>query len=195
MSVPKYIKEVSKLQKKLRFILLIVVFISLILLILHISLELPSEALLLFIYPEIYIFWASLIGYSYLHIRSWKEKIVKAETDILETIAYRKKTSIKNLAKVKGVKEGYVISIIQRLIDQDRLFGIIKDGLYISEHTMVPICSLCNKEINDRLLMVLTPCCKRPFHKDHLIDYINEYENKCPNPNCKKILELRDIIK
>jgi len=193
MSVPKYIKELSSLQKKLKFIFLIAVITSLVIWIIHLLIDLPSEVMLILAYPELYIFWGSLVGYAYYHIRSWKEQIVKAERDLLETIAYRKKTSIKNLARVKKIKESYAISIIQRLIEQDRLFGIIKDGLYISEHTMIPICSICNKEIDDRLLMVLCPYCKRPYHKDHIIDYLNEYEGKCPQ--CKRILELKDIIK
>jgi hypothetical protein len=193
MSVPKYIKELSKTQKKLKPLLILVSLVSFLIWIVHLFIDSPSNPGFIFIYPELYIFLTCLIGYIYLYIRDWKEQIYFAESDLIETIAYRSKTSIKSLANVKKIKESNVKLIIQRLIDQEKLFGIIKDGLFISERTMVPICSLCNKDIKDRFLMVLCPHCKRPYHKDHIIDYINEYEQNCPN--CKRFLELADIIK
>ena len=193
MSVPKYIKELSKSQKILKDLLIIISFLVFIIWIIHISIDSPSVPGYIFLYPELYVFLTCIAGYTFFYIRKWKENIYYVESDILETIAYRSKTSIKSLAKVKKIKERNVKLIIQRLIEQEKLSGIIKDGLFISEVTMVPICSLCNKDITERLLMVLCPHCKRPYHKDHIIDYINEIEQKCPN--CKNTLQLSDVIK
>jgi len=193
MSVPKYIKELSRFQKRLKLVLLFAILISLIIWIAHIYISNPSNVIIILLYPEIYIFWVALFGYCYLYIKSWKERIYYAENDIYETIAYRSKTSIRSISNVKNVSEKDVKSIIQRLINQEKLFGTIKDDLFISERPMTPICSLCNKDITDRLFMFLCPFCKRPYHKDHIIDYINEYKGQCPN--CKRHLELSDIIK
>ena len=193
MSVPKYVKELSKLQKLIKKILFLIAFFSFIIWIVHLNIDSPSNPSLIFIYPELYIFLIGVIGYLYYYLREWKVNIYLAESDIMETIAYRSKTSIKSLAKVKKIKERNIKLIIQRLIEQEKLAGIIKDGLFISEVTMVPICSLCNRDITERILMVLCPHCKRPYHKDHIIDYINEIEPKCPN--CKRTLDLSDIIK
>lgn len=195
MSVPKYIKEVSKFEKKLKWIFLTMVLITLITWIVHVGLKSPSNPVLILIFPEFYVFVGALFAFGYFYLKSWKEKVAKIETDIFETITYREKTSLKNLARVKKIKKSTVESIVQRLIDQERLYGVIKDGLYIAEKIMAPICSLCNNEIDDKLLLVLCPYCKRPFHKDHIIDYINEIEKKCPNPSCKHPLDLADIFK
>ena len=193
MSVPKYIKVLSKSQRLIKKLLILVVIISFLVWIGHLFIDPPPNPVIIFIYPELYILLAGLIGYIYYFLREWKVGIYAAESDIIETIAYRSKTSIKSLAKVKKIKERNIKLIIQRLIEQEKLAGIIKDDLFISEVTMVPICSLCNKDITERILMVLCPFCKRPYHKDHIIDYINEMEPKCPN--CKRTLELSDIIK
>ncbi len=193
MSIPKYIKELSKSQKILKKLLLIIAIIVFFIWIIHISIAPPTNPIYIFLFPELYVFIMCIAGYTYFYLRAWKEKIYFLESDILETIAYRSKTSIKSLASVKKIKERNIRLIIQRLIEQEKLSGIIKDGLFISEVTMIPICSLCNKDITERILMVLCPHCKRPYHKDHIIDYINEVEQKCPN--CKNLLELSDIIK
>lgn len=194
MSVPKYIKEISKTEKFLKVISFIGIWGSFIFLMIHLSWGLPSNVLLLFIYPELYFFWVFLIGFGFLYLKSWKLNIYLAENDIYETIAYRKKTSLKNIAKVKKLNQKTVEAIINRLIQQDKLFGVIKDGLFISERTLTPICVICKKEIEDRLInLILCPYCKRPFHKDHIIDYLNEMEERCPN--CGKVLTLADLFK
>ncbi|MHA1272170.1 MAG: hypothetical protein ACTSQP_05015 [Promethearchaeota archaeon] len=194
MSVPKYIKETTKLQRVIRILSFIGIWIFTIFWISHVIIELPSLPLLILLFPEFYLLILCVISYYYFSIKIWKEKILLHENDIYETIAYRKKTSIKNIARVKKISVKTVIRIIERLIQQDKLFGTIKDGLFISEKTMTPICTICNKEIEDRVInMVLCPHCKRPFHKDHIIDYINEMEERCPN--CKKTLKIGDIIK
>ncbi|MGV9200471.1 MAG: hypothetical protein ACOC44_13215 [Promethearchaeia archaeon] len=192
MSVPKYIHEVSKWQRVIKIVSLVVAILSFGYWCLHVFAALPENPFEILIFPEFFLFLIMVIVYTFLYLRIWKEKIYKLETDIFETIAYRKKTSIKNIARIKNLKERYVRAILERLIKQDKLFGMIKDGLYISDRTMKPICSLCNKEIEDHLLMVLCPYCKRPFHKDHIIDYINEVEAKCPE--CNTPLKISDII-
>ncbi|MFO8020361.1 MAG: RING-H2 finger protein [Promethearchaeia archaeon] len=192
MSVPKYIHEVSTWQKVIKIISLIVAILSLGYWIVHVFIQLPENPFEIFIYPEFFLFIIAISVYTFLYLRVWKERIYNLETDIFETIAYRKKTSIKNIARIKNLKERYVRAILERLIKQNKLFGSIKDGLYISDRTMKPSCSLCNKEIEDHLLMVLCPYCKRPFHKDHIIDYINDVETKCPE--CNTPLNISDII-
>ncbi|MHA1293609.1 MAG: hypothetical protein ACTSQJ_13200, partial [Promethearchaeota archaeon] len=162
MSIQKYIKEPSNFQRWLQIVLFFILITMVLIWIIHIFIAFPSNALLIFFYPELYFFWGSLFCYIFLYIRAWKFKIFNAESDIYETIVYRSKTSIKNIAKVKKLKEKYVQAIIERLITQEKLFGVIKDGLYISDRTMVPLCSLCNKNIDDKILMVLCPFCKRP---------------------------------
>ncbi|TFF93005.1 MAG: hypothetical protein EU544_06540 [Promethearchaeota archaeon] len=184
----------SRLQRVLKNFLLLGIFLSLIIWIIHLSFVPPSEATVILLYPELYFFIGGLVGYYFLYMQGWKAKVYQYENDIYETIAYRKKTSLRNISEIKHIKERLVKEIIERLIAQEKLFGSIKDGLFISERTMRPICAVCNKEIEDlHLNMVLCPHCKRSFHKDHLIDYINEMEEKCPN--CKKSLTLADIIK
>ncbi len=195
MSIPKYIKEFTPYQKLIKKISFFGSFASLIVWIIHLSVVLPADPREILIYPELYAFLICQSIYVALYLKSWKVKMADAETDIFETIAYREKTSIKNLSKVKKIKECQVITIIDRFLAQEKLFGIVKDGLFISEKTMSPVCEICKKEITDNFLMSLCPYCKRPFHKDHLIDYLNEMEQKCPNPNCKHTLTLADIIK
>lgn len=193
MSEPKYIKPLRPLEKRVKPLSLLIALVFLIILIVRLVITSLQVPLSLFLFPELYLFWVFLSIYIYLHLRAWKEKIYYAENDIYETIGYRKKTSIKNIARIKDMRENMVEMIIERLIAQEKLFGVIKDGLYMAERTMNPICSLCNKDIEDPLLMVLCPYCKRPFHKDHIIDYLNEMEEKCPN--CEVPLKLGDIIK
>ncbi len=193
MSVPKYIKEFTPRQKLLKKFSFIGSIALTIIWIVHIRITLPGDPIEIFIYPELYAFLVCIVVFTILYLKAWKLKIATAETDIFETIAYREKTSIKNLAKVKKIKERQVITIIDRLLAQEKLFGIVKDGLFISEKTVLPVCDICKKEITEALLMSLCPYCKRVFHKDHLIDYINEMEQKCPN--CKHPLTLADIIK
>lgn len=176
----------------LKLFSLIAIPITFIILIMHFILFPPPSVLFLFLFPEIYILVGTLTLYSFLHLRAWKYNVYNVESDVFETIAYRKKTSIKNIAKVKKVKEKMVEQIINRLIEQEKLFGIIKDGLFISDKSAQPICSLCHKNITDSILLVLCPYCKRPFHKDHLIDYLNDVENKCPS--CEHLLKLGDIF-
>ena len=85
MSVPKYIKELSKNQKRLIVLLKLLVVLALIIFIVHFAIDLPSNLLYIFVFPELYIFWGALIGYAYFHLRSWKERIYNAENDIYET--------------------------------------------------------------------------------------------------------------
>ena len=193
MSEPKYISSLSKRLKAVKKVSLGLMVGSLIVWFARVVIWTPSNPILIFIFPELYVFLASLTIHAYLRIKAWKFKIYSAEGDIFETIAYRDKTSIKNLAAIKDVSEKEVVKILTRFIKQEKLDGFIKDGLFISEHPMVPMCALCNKEISDKLLMVLCPYCKRTFHKDHLIDYINEKEEKCPK--CEHELQLEDIVK
>ncbi len=193
MSVPKYVKGVSKNLRTIKSISIFTIFIIIIIWVIRVAIDLPDNPLLVLLFPEFFILIGTICIYAYLYLRTWKLMIYSAESDIFETIAYRDKTSIKNVASIKKLKEKTVELILKRLLEQEKLFGIIKDGLFISEKTMKPICSLCNKEISDRLLMVLCPYCKRTFHKDHLIDYINEMESICPN--CKHEVWLGDIIK
>lgn len=192
MSVPKYVHEFSRWQKIAKVISLILAVLAFGFWCLHVVIELPENPLLILIYPEFFLFIAMISLNVFLYIRRWKERIYNLETDIFETIAYRKKTSIKNIARIKNLKERYVRAILERLIKQEKLFGVIKDGLYISDRTMKPICSLCNKEVDDYLNLTLCPYCKRPFHKDHIIDYINEVKGKCPE--CDTPLKISDII-
>ena len=193
MSKIKYVKVANKKNKYLQ-VIFFVAFIALItILLVRIILENPTNPIVLFFYVEFYFSQLCLVLFVYFYLINWKSKILFAEEDIYETVISRKKTPIERLAVSKSLKPKFVVEIIENLISQNRLSGEIKDGIYSSEFTSAPTCPLCKKPIEDEFIMAFCSYCKRPFHKDHLIDYLNEVKEKCPV--CQKTLTLADIIK
>lgn len=193
MSNTKYVKVANKRLKISQYVLFFVGISTIIFLFIRLFIENPSDPLAIFLYLEFYLSLIFVCLFIYLYLINWKSKILFAEEDIYETVVHRKKTPIAKLALSKNLKKTYVVEIIENLITQEKLSGKIIDGIYSSDYTLSPTCPLCHDQIDEDFLMVLCSYCKRPFHKNHLIDYLNEVEEKCPL--CKKILTLADIIK
>ncbi|MHA1821090.1 MAG: RING finger protein [Promethearchaeota archaeon] len=151
--------------------------------------DLPIKYIFLNIY--FILFLAGLILSTYLHLYIWKYVAENAESVIYEIIIYRKMTSLNAIAAKLQISKDLVYEIIRDMLKKGKLLGEIRNGIYYSTTPKTPICPICKEEILDSLRLIVCPFCRKPFHKDHLISYLNDVEERCPN--CKRILTLADL--
>ncbi len=145
----------------------------------------------LFLHYSFYIFLISIILFTIIHLNNWRKSVDNAESVIYEIVVYRKETPISTLATKIGVSKDSVYEIIQRMILNSKLIGRIDNGIFYSSRPRKPICPICREEITDSIRLITCPFCRKPFHKDHVLSYIQEVEKKCPS--CKNILTLGEL--
>jgi hypothetical protein len=157
------------------------------------AVESPSLSLgSLFLHPNFYIFLGSLVSLIILQMYQWKKSINNAERAIYEIIVYRKMTPINALANKLQISKDSVFEIIQKMILEYKIVGHIENGIYYTNSPRTPVCPICKEDISTSLRLITCPICRKPFHKDHLMAYLEDVEEKCPN--CVNTLTLGDLF-
>ncbi|MHA1734590.1 MAG: RING finger protein [Promethearchaeota archaeon] len=133
-----------------------------------------------------------LVSTTIVHLRGWKMRVVDAKEDLVHMVAYRSETPINVLAERFNLSKGEVSHLIEQLVDEGRLTGEIRGNFFYASLTSEPECALCQKEITTSERFLNCPHCRIPYHKDCLIDYINDVEERCPK--CGKRVTLADIF-
>ncbi len=129
-----------------------------------------------------------------LLLNTWKIKLEISEKLLLETILYRAYTNITELAKAKQMSVKEVRSLVSLFIEQKKINGEINGDTIVIKSVRTPNCGICDRPIYEVAInMLICPYCKRPYHKDHLLEYFHRFEKKCPE--CAHSLDLKDIYK
>lgn len=141
-----------------------------------------------------YLFLVCLIAGIILYLNTWRQKISISEKLILESIQYRAFTGIPELAKSKKMSEKEVRAIVNLLIEKKRIYAEIENDTIVLKNVGTPNCGICDRPIYEVAInLAVCSYCKRPFHKDHLLEYFQKFKKKCPE--CGHSLDLRDIYK
>ena len=117
-----------------------------------------------------------------------------SEKLLLETIHYRAYTNILELAKAKRMSVEEVRAFVNHFIEQKKINGEIQGDTIVIKSIRTPNCGICDRPIYEiEVNMLICPFCKRPYHKDHLLEYFNRFEKKCPE--CKHSLDLKHFYR
>lgn len=122
---------------------------------------------------------------------SWKKTMDNVEDIIYEIVIYRNVTPVNAIARRLGINNDEVYEIIQNMVLSGKIFGYIKDNIYHSHNPKIPICPLCGEDITDPLYLIVCPFCRKPYHKRHILQYLKEKEERCPN--CERMLTVADL--
>ncbi len=141
-----------------------------------------------------YLGMISIITGIVLYLNTWKSKMEVSEKLLLETIHYRAYTNIIELAKAKKMSVKEVKALVSLFIEQKKINGEINGDTIIIKSVRTPNCGICDRPIYEIAVnLLICPFCKRPYHKDHLLEYFHRFEKKCPE--CAHPLDLKDIYK
>ena len=146
----------------------------------------------LFLHWYFFVFLSSMILITVLQLLSFRTSINDAERAIFEIIVYRKMTPINAIANRLQISKDNVFEIIQKMIVSYKIIGRIEDGIYHSNSPRTPVCPICKEDILSSLRLITCPICRKPFHKDHLMGYLKDFEEKCPV--CKNPITLGDLF-
>lgn len=146
----------------------------------------------LFLHYGFFLFIGSSFGLILTHLYNWKNTIDSSEDIIYEIVVYRAATPITALANKLGISRDEVFELLQSMIVKSKIVGEIREDIYYSKSVRTPICMLCGDKIEDSLRLIVCPFCRKPFHKDHIIGYIKDKEEACPN--CHRILTLAELF-
>ncbi len=147
----------------------------------------------LFLNPFLLLFIIGVICSIILYMLNWKQRITLLERELVYTIGYRQTTSLSELAKAKRKSKDEIAALVKKLFQEGKLSGKIRGEHIILKTGRSPNCLICSGPIQDVLnRLSLCPYCKSPFHKDHLLDYLADVDNKCPQ--CKHRLETFDLV-
>ncbi len=179
-------------RKVYEYTSVIIAAVASILWIIHLALDPPNPYYNAFIFVEFFLFEIFLVLFLYFHGVNWKERVEHLSRDILQTVIFRMKTPIPAIANRFKVSGDAVKEILSRLVRSGKIKGEIKNDIFLLAERKNPTCHLCEKEIDviDRLM--LCPFCRVPFHKDHLIEYVNDVAERCPA--CKNRLTIADLF-
>jgi len=144
-----------------------------------------------FISLEFLLFLGFCIGFFLNNIFIWKKSVIYAKDIIYEIILYRKETSLIALSRKLNLSVNIIYEIIMDYIKNNKIIGEIKDNIFFNFSKKIPICPLCNEKIEDPINLLVCPFCRKPFHKNHLLKFMNEVESSCPN--CKHSITLKDL--
>ncbi len=160
--------------------------------IIHLAIEPPTPYYNAFLFVEFFLFEIFLAIFLYFHAMNWKERVERMSRDILQTVIFRMKTPVPAIASRFKLSADSVKEILSRLVRSGKINGEIKNEVFVLAERKNPTCHLCEKEIDviDRLM--LCPFCRVPFHKDHLIEYVNDVAERCPA--CKNRLTVADLF-
>ncbi len=160
--------------------------------IIHLAMDPPTPYFFAFIFVEFFLFEIFLVLFLTFHIINWKERVEKLSRDILQAVIFRMNTPVPAIANRFKVSGDAVKEILARLARNGKIKGEIKNDVFHLAERKSPTCHLCEKEIDviDRLM--LCPFCRVPFHKDHLIEYVNDVAERCPA--CKNRLTIADLF-
>ncbi|HMF32886.1 MAG TPA: hypothetical protein VKK79_15795 [Candidatus Lokiarchaeia archaeon] len=179
-------------QKIYEYSSLVISLIAAIVWIVRISLFPPIPFILALLAVEFVVLEISLAIFVYFHVAIWKTRIKQLRQDILQAVIFRRKTPVPGLADKFNVSVDSATEVLTYLVQSGQVTGEIKQNVFYLAERKNPTCQLCDQEIemNDRLLTC--PYCHTPFHKDHLIEYINEVKERCPY--CQNRLTIADLF-
>lgn len=160
--------------------------------VIHLSLDPPNPYYYAFIFVEFFVFEIFLVLFLYFHGLNWKERVERLSRDILQAVIFRMKTPIPAIANRFKVSGDSVKEILFRLVRSGKIKGEIKNNVFVLAERKNPTCHLCEKEIDVIDRLILCPFCRVPFHKDHLIEYVNDVAERCPA--CKNRLTIGDLF-
>jgi hypothetical protein len=174
------------------YVSLAIAIIATIIWVVHISLVPPANFLLALLSVEFVVMEVSIVLFIYFHVIRWKGRVNQLRHDVLQTVLFRLKTPIPGLADKFEVSVDAVTDALSYLLHSEQVAGEIRQNVFYLAKRQNPTCQLCEQEIelNDRLLTC--PYCHTPFHKDHLIEYINEVKERCPA--CQNRLTIADLF-
>lgn len=121
----------------------------------------------------------------------WRQHITTAKEDIVHAVIFRSETPINKLARKFRVRKREARLILRQLVQEERLKGEIRDNFFYATLTQEPECAICDKPITMSERFLTCPLCRRPYHKDCLLDYLAQVEERCPK--CRRKLNLADI--
>jgi len=150
---------------------------------------LPIPAL--FLHYSFYLFIFAAGAATILHLYNWRDSINNSESIIFEIVIYRKMTPINALANKLRLSKDEVFELLNKMIINNKIIGQIKEGIFYTTTPRTPFCSICKEQITDSLRLITCPFCHKPYHKDHIIGYLSDVDESCPN--CKRILTLSDL--
>jgi len=160
--------------------------------IIHLLLEPPAPYYFAFTFVEFFLFEIFLFLFFYFYIINWKERVERLGRDILQAVIFRLKTPIPAIANKFKLSTDTVKEILYHLIRSGKVKGEVKNEIFFLAERRNPTCHLCDKEIDPIDRLMLCPICRVPFHKDHLIEYINDVAQRCPA--CKNRLTIGDLF-
>jgi hypothetical protein len=145
----------------------------------------------LFFNYSFFLFIISTSAATLIHLYNWRDSINSSESVIFEIVVYRKMTPINALANKLRLSKDEVFEILQKMIINSKIIGQIKEGIFYTTTPRTPFCSICKEQIVDSLRLITCPFCHKPYHKDHIIGYLSDVDESCPN--CKRALTLSDL--
>ena len=127
-----------------------------------------------------------------LYLWNWRLKWGVLKEEVYELVAFRSEVSLQSLAHAKMVSLWGIRDLISALLQEQRIMGHVEGDHLIMQEGAQPKCGICHQNIPRPTDQLACPHCKRRFHRQHLIEYLEAQQNRCPC--CSGPLKYQDFL-